>query len=83
MKKLSLKNLKLEANNMLERNQLKTIFGGYGATQCWAHIQYDDGYTYSASQGADIDGCRALVGTSYQDRFGNFSVTDCFCTSYY
>lgn len=30
MKKLSLKNLKLDANDMLKRSQLKTIFGGYG-----------------------------------------------------
>ncbi len=30
MKKLSLKNLKLEASDRLERNQLKTVFGGYG-----------------------------------------------------
>nr|WP_143404128.1 hypothetical protein [Gaetbulibacter sp. 4G1] len=29
MKKLSLKSLKLEANDMLQRNQLRTIFGGY------------------------------------------------------
>ncbi len=30
MKKLSLKNLKLNENEMLERNQLKSVFGGYG-----------------------------------------------------
>jgi len=30
MKKLSLKNLKLEASDLLQRNQLKTVFGGYG-----------------------------------------------------
>ncbi|GAA3558014.1 hypothetical protein [Snuella lapsa] len=32
MKKLSLKNLKLDANDMLQRNQLKTVFGGDGGT---------------------------------------------------
>ena len=32
MKKLSLKNLKLEANDMLQRNQLKTVFGGYSGS---------------------------------------------------
>ncbi len=32
MKKLSLKNLKLEASDRLERNQLKSVFGGYGGT---------------------------------------------------
>ena len=30
MKKLSLKNLKFEASEMLGRNQLKTVLGGYG-----------------------------------------------------
>jgi hypothetical protein len=29
MKKLSLENLKLEADDMLQRSQLKTVFGGY------------------------------------------------------
>ena len=29
MKKLSLKNLKLGADDMLQRNQLKAVFGGY------------------------------------------------------
>ena len=28
MKKLSLKNLKLEVNDLLQREQLKTVFGG-------------------------------------------------------
>ncbi|MDO5969738.1 hypothetical protein Q4Q35_07955 [Flavivirga aquimarina] len=30
MKKLSLKNLKLGADDMLQRNQLKSVLGGYG-----------------------------------------------------
>ncbi len=30
MKKLSLKKLKLEASDLLQRNQLKSVFGGYG-----------------------------------------------------
>ncbi|MDG1731287.1 MAG: hypothetical protein P8K68_05775 [Algibacter sp.] len=30
MKKLSLKNLKLETTDVLRRSQLKTVFGGYG-----------------------------------------------------
>lgn len=32
MKKLSLKNLKLGADDMLQRNQLKTVFGGYSGS---------------------------------------------------
>lgn len=36
MKKLSLKKLNLEVNDMLQRNELKSVFGGYGDTgyQC-------------------------------------------------
>ena len=38
MKKLSLKNLNLKATEMLQRTQLKTVFGGYGGagngTEC-------------------------------------------------
>lgn len=30
MKKLSLKNLNLDASDLLQRNQLKTVVGGYG-----------------------------------------------------
>ena len=30
MKKLSLKNLKLTSQDQLQREQLKTVFGGYG-----------------------------------------------------
>lgn len=30
MKKLNLENLKLEANDMLQRNELKSVFGGGG-----------------------------------------------------
>ncbi|MEP1488878.1 MAG: hypothetical protein ABJK28_10665 [Algibacter sp.] len=32
MKKLSLKKLNLGANDMLQRNQLKTVLGGYGGS---------------------------------------------------
>ena len=34
MKKLNLKNLKLDADDMLQREQLKTVFGGYSGG-CW------------------------------------------------
>tara|TARA_R110002049_G_scaffold65035_1_gene170959 strand:+ start:88952 stop:89194 length:243 start_codon:yes stop_codon:yes gene_type:complete len=35
MKKLSLKKLKLEVVDMLQRNELKSVFGGYGGgTAC-------------------------------------------------
>ncbi len=47
MKKLSLKNLKLEANDLLERNQLKSVFGGYSNGNeginpycCWDYAEY-------------------------------------------
>ncbi|UOY04904.1 hypothetical protein L0P88_13180 [Muricauda sp. SCSIO 64092] len=34
MKKLSLKRLDLNANDLLQREQLKTVFGGYGGGAC-------------------------------------------------
>ncbi len=34
MKKLSLKSLKLGANDLLQREQLKTVFGGYSDGPC-------------------------------------------------
>ncbi|MDO5969547.1 hypothetical protein Q4Q35_06990 [Flavivirga aquimarina] len=41
MKKLSLKKLKLGADDMLQRNQLKSVLGGYGLgenawEECWS-----------------------------------------------
>tara|TARA_R110002049_G_scaffold306635_1_gene505460 strand:- start:37263 stop:37511 length:249 start_codon:yes stop_codon:yes gene_type:complete len=30
MKKIKLENLKIQTNDLLQRNELKTIFGGYG-----------------------------------------------------
>lgn len=34
MKKLSLKNLNLGVNDLLQKQQLKSIFGGYGSGSC-------------------------------------------------
>lgn len=39
MKKLNLKNLKLNSNDLLQREQLKTVFGGYGF--CGQFCSYD------------------------------------------
>lgn len=36
--KLSLKNLKLGADDMLQRSQLKTVFGGYGGGSCQSWV---------------------------------------------
>ncbi|WP_139059048.1 hypothetical protein [Polaribacter reichenbachii] len=57
MKKLSLKQLKLDATEMLERNQLKTILGGYGgdgsygSNSCWVTCNSsnpgEEGSTYN------------------------------------
>lgn len=83
MKKLSLKKLKLREDDLLQKQQLKTIFGGYEQTQmCYNKIEYDDGYWYVSNQGSDINTCQNLVGTSYNDSFGTFTVKNCFCTSY-
>lgn len=41
MKKLSLKNLKFEASEMLGRNQLKTVLGGYKPDGFDCAIAYD------------------------------------------
>lgn len=91
MKKLSLKKLNLEVDDLLKREELKTILGGYGYPtppggeddlMCYNEIHYDDGYVYVVNQGEDIDLCRSLVGGSYYDSRGRFWVDSCFCTSY-
>ncbi|MGV8815867.1 MAG: hypothetical protein ACOH2D_17330 [Gelidibacter sp.] len=53
MKKLSLKNLKLGADDMLQRSQLKTVFGGYGGGSCqsWVNGTHSTGLSVSDAQG--------------------------------
>lgn len=56
MKKISLKNLKLEAGDMLQRNQLKSVIGGhYGIDTCSSH-GYNNG-NYSFNGGNGYSGC--------------------------
>ncbi|MFI1745055.1 hypothetical protein [Thalassobellus sediminis] len=52
MKKLSLKKLNLGASDMLQRNQLKTVFGG----------GYGDGY-YACCYNNDLFNCSPCVYT--------------------
>ena len=54
MKKLSLKNLEFEANELLQRNQLKTVVGGYGHN-C------PDGTAPCTCNGVD-KGCKTVQG---------------------
>ncbi len=84
MKKLSLKNLKLEANDMLQRDQLKSVFGGYGGYNgqgqgCCNTIEYDDGYIYTACNGSSPTACGALVGYTFTDSYGTATVIGCIC----
>lgn len=69
MKKISLKNLKLEASDMLQRSQLKTVFGGYGGyavssctADCGDSISVTCSGTYSCTA-KDNDGCDGDNGT--------------------
>jgi hypothetical protein len=51
MKKLSFKNLNLKAEDLLQRKELKTIFGGYGPKNCkWTY----NGVVYAY---VDADSC--------------------------
>lgn len=53
MKKLSLKNLKLGADNMLQREQLRSVFGGNGDGTCqsWINGTHYTGLSVSDAQG--------------------------------
>ena len=58
MKKLSLKNLKLEPKDLIERNQLKSViggYGGYGGDELWIAKVTCNGGTY-----AFTSGCRTM-----------------------
>lgn len=54
MRKLDLKNLKSNANDLLQREQLKTVVGGYGGG---CHVLCNSGSQYPVSnceEAADI-----------------------------
>ena len=57
MKKLSLKKLKLEATDLLQRNELKTIFGGYGGygSNSTGYFLYGDCFVYGTMYTANDD----------------------------
>jgi hypothetical protein len=56
MKKLSLKNLNLGVNDMLQRNQLKNVFGGgYGA--CNSHSGCSTGCAYIYENTVKCNSC--------------------------
>ena len=67
MRKLSLKNLKLEASEMLGRNQLKTVFGGYGSHCAYGNqcAKVGDKCTINGRTGTCkvgyCDGCRTRM----------------------
>ena len=65
MKKLSLKKLKLERNDLLERNQLKQVFGGYGGSE-------DDCKGYAKVVCKAVNGSG---GTSQSTSYSNSPVT--------
>lgn len=64
MKKLSLKNLKLDGNELLQREQLKTVFGGYNgdAGSCSASCGDKPKVTCEGSSctAEDGHGCSAI-----------------------
>jgi hypothetical protein len=59
MKKLSLKNLKLDSNDMLQRNQLKSVFGGNGGHNTCAQYGYNSG-NYNFAAGNGYGGCECV-----------------------
>tara|TARA_R110002049_G_scaffold65035_1_gene170955 strand:+ start:85440 stop:85658 length:219 start_codon:yes stop_codon:yes gene_type:complete len=65
MKKLSLKNLKLEANDMLQRNHLKSVIGGYEVSSCSATCDEETIVTCSGTNcsATDYEGCTSDIET--------------------
>lgn len=76
MKKLKLKNLKLEGNDILKRNELKNVFGGYGGG-----YNDHDGCMDEAIQ--DLDNHEAGLGfpvtQEYATEYLNLSYASCRC----
>ena len=61
MKKLNFKELKLEADDILQRSQLKTIFGGgYGGPTCTC---YDSGGTTRTKTFSSPSNCSGFCAT--------------------
>jgi len=93
MKKLSLKNLKLEVNDILQREQLKTVFGGYvNDGDCRIFVRMVDsngnetGQNYWTDKIYSVESAQEYYdGGSgdiwYGGTYGNYKVTGYCCQS--
>ncbi|TGV03115.1 TIGR04149 family rSAM-modified RiPP [Flavivirga rizhaonensis] len=73
MKKLKLKNLKLDANNILKRNQLKTLFGGYDGS-CTTNCVST---TYSCPDGVSEVGILCTCNFNHSTLYNQFGQIAC------
>ncbi|MEW4924703.1 hypothetical protein [Algibacter sp. 2305UL17-15] len=74
MKKLSLKSLKLEAGDMLQRDQLKTVFGGYGCSVYYT----ENGVSQWSAQTLTVSQAQSAYNSGGDELFnghGNPSIT--------
>ncbi|WP_026808949.1 hypothetical protein [Arenibacter latericius] len=63
MKKLSLKNLKLNSNDLLQREQLRSVFGGYGGGSCTLHCVDGTELSVTSCKGGDArESCKDYGG---------------------
>lgn len=66
MKKLSFKNLKISSSDVLMRDQLKTVFGGYGVGGPYGGwCQCSDGTVYSVRKCTTIECSFWCAGASW------------------
>jgi len=77
MKKLSLKKLKLESADLLQRNELKTVLGGYGGGTATAYCKKTGNILLGEES---VDDCkRETVKKACKD-YADFSITASSCS---
>ena len=84
MKKLSLKKLKLEKSDLIERNQLKTVIGGYGGYGGYGDTGSCYYLTGRDGDGAPIGGMRVSMDEAKEatSNGGNWCCSSCDSASW-
>lgn len=81
MKRLSLKNLNLKADEILQRHQLKSLLGGYGDGECAVFVRTDDGHNYWSACTYSVSYAQNAYATGGDPLYGGYSITGYCCAS--
>lgn len=81
MKKLNLKSLNLGASDLLNRQELKTVFGGYTDNDCKIFIRTRSGANYWSGRSYSVSKAQEYYDTNGDWLVGGYRVTGYCCAN--